>query len=242
MIVVHNSLLKTIITYSTILEKPNFQWATVYYVRVRAIGTGWYSNSEYSGIRSATTAKLILNPPSITVSAIGSNAIRVTWNPVSNASNYEIQYATNSSFTRDVRTFTTITTSVDITSLNPNTTYYIKVMACGAAGESNYSTVKSTTTLKPKLGAPTITRWRWNTRTIGITWTPVYNAGGYRIEYTTDPNFRSGIRTVTVGSSTTSREITGLGTYTTYYVRIQAIGTGFTDSEYSNSVWIRTPR
>jgi len=97
-------------------------------------------------------------------------------------------------------------------------------------------------TLFRQLDAPKITRYEWGRNKIGIRWTPVNNAGSYKIEYTTDSNFNSRIRTVTVNASTTSREITGLGTYTTYYVRVKALGTGFTDSGYSNSVWIRTPR
>ena len=192
-----------------------------------------------------------LNSPTIAVSAMGSHGIRVTWNPVNNASNYVIQRATNSVFTRDVRTGSpTTTTWGDIVGLDPNTTYYIRVMATGSDEYSNsdYSQWRSATTLKLKLGTPEIVHAGWGKKSnsnywIGLTWTSVRNASYYTVEYTTDSTFRTGVRSVTVGSSTTSREISGLRAYTKYYVRVKATGAGFIDSDYDpGGKWIRTPR
>jgi hypothetical protein len=205
---------------------------TTYYARVMATGTGRYSNSDYSAVRSATTANIRLDSPAITVTATGSNVIRVTWNPVNNASSYTIQYATNSAFTSDVRSVNSTTTSGNITGLNPNTTYHVRVMAIGAAVESNYSTVRTARTPMLKLGTPAIVDGRWDRNRIGIAWSPIRDASSYRIEYTTDPNFNTGIRTV----------ITGLSALTIYYVRVRATATGFTNSDYSEPIWIRTDR
>jgi len=153
-----------------------------------------------------------------------------------------IEYATNSAFTRDVGRVASTTAWKDITGLNPNTTYYVRVMARGVAGESKYSTARSVTTARITLDTPVITHWAWDREAIGIVWTPVNNADNYRIEYTTDENFLVGVRTITVGPSPTSRSITGLRSFTIYHVRIRATGAGFTDSDYSIPVFIRTPR
>ena len=213
---------------------------TTYYVRVMAIGSGRYSNSDYSTVRSATTTTLKLDTPTVTV-VPGNNGIRVTWNLISNASHYEIQYATNSAFTNDVRTVESTTVLRDITGLNANTTYHVRVRAQGTAGESDYSTVRSATTLRLKLRTPTIlTPPKWGRSTIDLRWTPIPNATSYTVEYSTNPSFNSGVRSVT--SRTASREITGLLANTRYHVRVKAQGTGYTDSDFTDSIWIHTDR
>ena len=185
-----------------------------------------------------------LDTPTVTVSATGSNEIRVTWNPISNAGSYDIQYATNASFTRNVDTVRSTSTSHDITRLDANTTYYVRVMATsiGRYSNSDYSIVKSTTTVKRKLEAPSIVDGRWKRNEIGVVWTRVNNADRYTIEYTTDRSFNTGIRTVSAGPLSTSTSITGLNANTTYHVRIKAIGAGFTDSDYSATAWFQTSR
>ena len=185
-----------------------------------------------------------LDTPTVTVLATGSNEIRVTWNPISNAGSYDIQYATNASFTRNVDTVRSMRTLQDITRLDANTTYYVRVIAIGTGRYSNsdYSTVKSATTVKRKLETPTIVDGRWKRNEIGVVWTRVNNADRYTIEYTTDRNFNTGIYTVSAGAFSTSTSITGLNANTTYYVRIKAIGAGFTDSDYSALTWFQTSR
>ena len=93
----------------------------------------------------------------------------------------------------------------------------------------------------PQLAAPTITYYRWNVNQIGIDWTPVSNASHYVIEYAPDPAF-STILQITVGSTTTSTNIGGLAANMKYYLRVKAVGAGYTDSDYSNSVWIQPSR
>jgi len=104
-----------------------------------------------------TTVSHRLATPVIQVSAIGSNAIRVRWNPVSNARSYVINYTTDSALmvveyptgALQRRTIRSPATSIDITGLSPNTTYYVRVMAIGDWNpyhNSDHSTVQSVTT------------------------------------------------------------------------------------------------
>ena len=95
------------------------------------------------------TIKIKLDSPSLgTVAATGSNGISVTWDGVSNANGYRVQYATNASFTTGVNSVDSRTTSVNITNLNPNTIYYVRVIALGGDSyiDSNYSPAKSAAT------------------------------------------------------------------------------------------------
>ena len=215
---------------------------TTYYVRIMAMGIDNYNDSDYSAAKSATTHKIKLTTPVLgNVTATDSNTISVAWNAVPNANGYVIQYATNSAFTASVGTVVVdsqSTTSANLTGLNANTTYYVRVMATGAGNysDSDYSTVKSATTHKIKLAEPMLNIvTATSNNTINVTWNAMTNANGYMIQYATNSAFSSGVGTVAIDSqSTTSANLTGLNANTTYYVRIMATGTGaYSDSDYS---------
>jgi len=226
---------------------------TIYYVHVKAKGTGCI-DSDYSPLKSVTRPAEKLDSPTVKVSAISSSEISVTWNSISNAGSFEIQFATNARFTADVGTVQSTATWGDnitelITELNPNTTYYVRVKAIGngQGSDSDFSPPQSVTTAKPKLETPKIVDGRWGRNKIEVVLTTVSNADRYYIDYTTDEDFNSGIRTVSVNSPsdnspTTSREITGLNANTTYHVRVKASGAGFIDSDYSKTIWFQTQR
>ena len=96
---------------------------------------------------SNNTVKLI--PPTLgNVTATGSDTISVTWNAVAHASGYEVQYATNSTFTEGVETVNSMTTATTITDLDADTIYWVRVKTIGAGVYSNsdYSMVKSAMT------------------------------------------------------------------------------------------------
>jgi hypothetical protein len=64
-----------------------------YYVRVMATGTGDYSNSDWSGVKSATTE----DSPSVTMGNFRDtdkteNSVTLVWNAVPGATSYEIRY------------------------------------------------------------------------------------------------------------------------------------------------------
>ena len=87
---------------------------------------------------------------------------------------------------------------------------------------------------------PAIVDGRAGIQTITVDWTNVNNADRYSIEYTTDPNFNVGVRTIT--AETSPIRISGLNTVTIYYVRVKAMGVGYIDSDYSAPVWFETSR
>jgi len=206
--------------------------STTYYVRVMAMGTA--GNSQYSVTKSATTDRITLNPPSLsTVATTGSSELYLTWNAVNNANSYRVQYATNPTYTTGVRTVDSWGTGTRIVGLNPNTIYYVRVMAVGTNSNSGYSNTKWAKTDKLKLGAPVyITTEPASSNGIRVTWTAVSSAYSYRVQCATNPEFTSGVRTRDV--SGTQVRFDGLNPTTPYYFRVMALGTdSYTNSDYS---------
>jgi len=123
--------------------------ATTYYVRVRGHNTaGW---GAWSGSRSfKTTADTPAAPSTPTVSAdvvSASASCSAPNNGGSSITGYTFQIATNSSFTSGARTFSSPSTSVTLSGLDPATTYYVRVRATNAIGAGDWSGARSFTTL-----------------------------------------------------------------------------------------------
>jgi len=127
---------------------------TNYWWRVRALNeAGWGS---FTGWNKFTTA---INTPDIVQQAgpinnsVGSiQPVRLKWISSSRASNYRLQYSTDSTFatiTRDTLGLTD--TAFTVSGLSNLTTYYWRVNATNAGGSSNWSTIWNFKTL----GSPT---------------------------------------------------------------------------------------
>jgi hypothetical protein len=61
-------------------------------------------------------------------------------------------------------------------------------------------------------------------RSINVTWKPVVNASGYRVQYSPDPEFQMNVSTVTTGVAANAVTLRGLRENTIYNVRVQATG------------------
>ena len=221
-----------------------------YYIRVMAIGNeATHINSGYTSSIPQSTDKIILGAPKLgNVTALSSSEIQVEWGRVDNASGYTIEYATNETFTANVRTVTVdaSSTSKILTGLSAFTKYYVHIRAngTGAYDNSAYSTdVKSATTEKIVLGTPTLTKAEAiSCSEISMEWNKVdSHTTGYTMEYATDENFTTGVGQVSINAPATSGVIPGLNDLTTYYVRVKAVGSGqYADSEWSNVMFDRT--
>ena len=107
-----------------------------YEFKVKAVGAGNYTDSEWSETASAATEKIALSAPSLTASAAGTDSVTVTVGEVMNASGYTLEYAENVDFTNAQTLTFTASGSQTVTNLNANTTYYFRVKANGTG---NYS-------------------------------------------------------------------------------------------------------
>lgn len=189
--------------------------STKYYVRVRAYkGT---KTSLWSATKSATTKASALAAPAVTLTGKKA-AIQVSYKKVTGAEKYEIRYATNADF-KNAKTITTDKLTNTISGLKEKTTYYVKVRACAGDKKSKYSAVQSVKTLEVRLAAPTVSLTA-KEAAIQVSYKAVTGAKEYRISYSTDPNFKKSVKTVT--TTKTSYTITGLKEKQKYYVRVRA--------------------
>ena len=175
---------------------------------------------------------VLLATPTLSVTANGSNAIKVTVGSVTNASSYMVEYSTSSNFS-SVMNKSVLAGTTNITGLNPNTTYYFRVKAVGSGSyaDSNNSTTLSATTTNASLPSPVLNTPTLNNKTVTVTWSSVDNASGYMVQYKRDSATRWSSKTVT----DTTFAFTGTPGKT-FLIRVCAVGEGnYGDSEYSET-------
>lgn len=159
------------------------------------------------------------NTPTVTVGFIGVDSVQLSWTPVTNASSYQIQRATNNTFTSGLVSFNSSSPSYDVDGLQSLTQYYFRVAGVSNGNVGNWSPVVGAATLS--LGAPTIgTTTITSTTQINITWSSVPGALTYRLERSDNSSFTSPV--VISGITDTSRSVGSLTTGALYYFRIRA--------------------
>ena len=161
----------------------------------------------------------------------------VSWNSVSGANKYILDWDTVSSFSSQrFRTFTTTSTSVSLTALLYGTKYYWRVRAVkeSANDTSDYSAVRNFTTCSaPALTSPNDGIVYTSIVSPTVSWSTITGAGNYILEWDTVSSFSSPIlRTFT--TSSTSVIINALLYNTKYYWRVKATNSNDSDtSSYS---------
>lgn len=186
--------------------------------------TGAWSNTV-----NATT--LSLQEPSITATPNSGSQITINWGAVTNATSYNLQYATNTSFSGATTISNLTGTSRAVTGLSIGPLYSFRLQARSSSGVlSGWSNTASTVTQVP---VPTCSS---NAKTSNNSITPSWGAvsgATYALQYATNSSYTSA--TNITGISTTNRTITGLLNAQTYYVRVKAIVGG------SESAWGNCP-
>jgi hypothetical protein len=146
------SLLTTAPAGSTSRDVGGLTPATTYYFRIR--GFNGVGNSDYSNIAQATTGSSGLQAPAAP-SGLGAvpasaSSVALSWtNNATNQTGFHLDRATDAGFTQNLVTQTlpaapnTFTDSA--TGLAPGGTFYYRIRAFNAAGESNDSNVVSVT-------------------------------------------------------------------------------------------------
>lgn len=192
---------------------------TAYEYRVRAFCNT--STGSYTALQNFTTLALCPAPASTSVTSITTNSAVINWASVANASSYDIQYKLNSA-----STFTTVAgltgTSYSLSGLSASSTYEYQVKANCASGTGSFTSLQSFTTASaPVCAAPVnVTASSITGTTSIISWNAVPSASYYYIRYKKS-NAKTWIQTATV--TTTSYQLTGLSTRTTYNVQVYVV-------------------
>ncbi len=208
---------------------------TTYYYRVR--GTNPEGDGAYGSIVNATTLPLPpAAPTGLTAVAASTTQIDVSWSDnAGNELGFRIEGSADGSSWSQIATVGANVTTYSATGLTPNTSYFYRVRAYNAGGNSGYSNTANTATLAALPAAPSaLTATAATSAQINLAWTD--NAGnetGFKIERS--PNGSSSwTQIATTGANVTTYTSTGLGANTAYYYRVRSYnGTG--NSGYSNS-------
>jgi fibronectin type 3 domain-containing protein len=201
-----------------------------------------------SGCENTTSSGGLDAPKGLTAQGVSQTGIKLTWMPVSGASNYKIYRTTDSTWEQYTLIDSSITNSTyEDKVLSADTTYYYKVSARTGHSypssddtESDKSEAASATTddtnSVERLAAPEgLAAQTVSQTSIRLTWTPVAGASNYKLYRTADSTWGQYVL-ITISSSTTVYEDSRLSANTTYYYKILAASGSSTESAMSEAV------
>ena len=231
-------------TTSTSVEKQRLRFNATYYWRVCATNTNNSDTSAWSGMRHFTTCGApTLNSPSdgyVNTSAVKQS---VSWNSVTGASRYILAWDTVPTFDSPIaRTYSTTSTSISLTPLKFNTTYYWRVCATNTneSDTSAWSDMRHFTTC----GAPTLSSPSDGvvyTANVGptVNWNTITGASHYILVWDTASTFDSPLYD-TYTTTGTSVNIWPIKFATTYYWRVCATNSNDSDTSAWSAAWTFT--
>lgn len=224
---------------------------TNYYARVRAVKA---SNNNYSEwlvsaqFTSGPAGYIPVAPSNVTYSAITTDGFTVNWidnssaGPTSsNEDEFEIGVYSDSGFTVAVTFLTSAadTTSKVVTGLDPNTEYWVQVRATNALGSSAWAQgAGQVTGIVPTIpGAVSYTSI--TTGGFTVNWSDSNFETSYEIQIATDAGFVTVVQNTTATANATSKAITGLSNWTSYWARVRSVN-AFGNSAYSTGAEQKT--
>lgn len=183
-----------------------------------------------AGFVSVPTAQALTG---LKATALGANTVKLTWTAVPKAPGYRVQYSASSSMSsakyvpaRGATTFLT-TNSAIVTNLEPNKTWYFRVVPVDKKNEKTLSDYSGKVSVKPgyTFSAPTkLSKVNVGATQVELEWLHVSGAPGYRVRATA-----SGKPTVYASTGNNTATVKGLVRNTTYkfsvYVESPAVGT-----------------
>ena len=203
---------------------------------------GELSGSVYI-IESSVQAPLLGSPA--TGLSSGNTSQNFTWNAATGAEAYHFQLSTDNEFTSIVVEQDDLTqTSVEVTDLVPNTTYYWRVRSVHTSGTLGWSSTFSepfsfttgsgiTAPGTPTLSTPTDNNFPSGTD-ITLSWDAPSSATSYTLEVSDNTSFSSLVASCSgSGLNDTSFLCQDLAPYTEYFWRVEAVNdagsSGFSD-------------
>jgi len=223
------------------------KWNTTYYWRVNARNS-FGSTSSWSTSRYFKTA---LGPPpnapsDLIATPISSSQINLTWQDNSgDETGFKIERKTGTGSYSQIATVGANVTSYSNTGLTASTTYYYRVRAYSAAGNSDYSNEASATTLPPPPSGPTLKSPASGSTVATLTprleWNASSGAVSYGVQISTSSSFTNLLVNET-GMTNLYYDIASgiLKWNTTYYWRVNARNSFGSTSSWSTSRYFKT--
>ncbi|MBM4165522.1 MAG: T9SS type A sorting domain-containing protein [Ignavibacteria bacterium] len=235
--VAKDSLFETIVVDISEIENTSKEIGplssnTKYFWRVSAQNVG--GSSEFSEKWNFTT-KFIAPSNAPTLVSPENNATEIStkvvlvWNYSQGADNYGVQVATDSLFENLIVNDSTVTDTTKKVTLASLTTYYWRVDARNAGGNSAYSNIWSFTTVFVPIPSVPVLMYPQNNsvhqpRIIALEWEPSLNAETYLLQIATDSLFEVMVlEDSTIVETTKEVELLGI---TKYYWRVRAKNVG----------------
>jgi hypothetical protein len=160
-------------------------------------------------------------PSNLTARAASSSQVDLAWTDVQDETGFRVERAPDpSGGWSGVADIGQGTTSWTDAGLAPGTTYFYRVVATNAGGDSPASNVASATTSIDPASPTTVTAVASSPTQIDLEWTDVANETGYRVERA--DGFGGWTTVATTGQDVTASSDTGLAPGTTYSYRVFA--------------------
>lgn len=231
-----NALVHQSIQPGNVRDVTGLEKGTSYYHAARIHNAaGW---GPFSALTYTTTGTTVPGSPGImSHSLLTATSFRLAYDAVTDTggtpiTGYEIQIATNASFT-GATTVSDAGSPYDFTGLTRATPYYLRYRAVNAVGPGPWSGTGQVTTSQAVPGAPTgVAMSPVDADSTSVSWVaPSDNGGaaltGYEVQWSADASFATG--STVVPASASPLQIDGLTPGTAYYARVRAlnsVGTG----------------
>jgi hypothetical protein len=216
--------------------------STTYFWRVNAsnaAGVSPFSAAWHFATIPLPPATPNLVSPQDGATSLPTDTVRFKWNASNGATAYQLQYSTDSTFLTMVVKLDNIDTTLTVSGLSNNTTYFWRVNASNAGGTSSFSPYRRFTTIVAPPAAPTLLAPQDGATDVPInpsrfTWNASNGATAYQLQYSTDSTFSTAVVTYS-DIMTTLFAVSGPSGNTTYYWHVRASNAGGT-SPFS-STW-----
>ncbi len=211
--------------------------SSLYDYRVRANCTG--ASGAYAQAQFTTSAPFVCNAPSgLASSAITSSSATVSWQAVSGAVSYDVDYKLNNSSVWINAATATTNTSVNLTGLVESSLYDWQVRTNCSGSSSAYTQAQFTTAAAFVCNSPSgLAASSITTSSATVSWSAVSGAVSYDVDYklSTASTWTNSVS----GTTSTSRNITGLTAGSLYDYRVRTNCNG-SSSGYSQAQFTTT--